>query len=290
MIINDRKITERLGEICRQVGGDPKPFIISLPPRRVDKDLETLKAVEAFFDPCGVLIHEGRPAMVYIRDHAFGEYSEDPDKRRKLHFTMCETLEDMREKKRLKPRYRLTNRDDDHYPVDICGGKELDREILYPCRNCLANVHYHEYSPDMDDTERDAIVEGFKAKEAYRLLRRYFDIFQRHTFQRHTSMLKSEREPSGYPENWKEISWAYRLYRKFTCEECGVRLDSHRGLVDVHHIDSDKQNNNYGNLRCLCKLCHSKEHRHYKISEHNRRIIMDARTKQRKTAGAFGDG
>lgn len=281
MKIDDKMVTKRLNDICRQIRATRKEFTPPPPAGRVDADLPTLDAVASLFHPSGILIHEGRPVFAYIRDHIWGEYPGDPAERKKLHFTVCQTLVSMKQGGRFE-RYRLTNRDDNRYLVDVRGGfertRELDGQTLYPCKHCLANVGYHCYRVDMALREKDKIVREFEAKEAFRLLWQQFDIFRRQT-----ARLRSARLPTGYADNFRATSLAFRKSRHFTCEQCGVRLaGAYQGLIDTHHDDGDKRNDSYNNLRCLCKLCHAKQHpRHYRVSAHARHIIESARKSQR---------
>ena len=268
MKINDREITERLEEICRQLGINP----------RVDMDLKTPEAVESLFHRSGFLIHEERPAMVYIRNHIHiteEEYQKGPDERRKLHFTVCEALKRMHNEGHAH-KYRLTNRDDNRYVVDRPGGRELDGEKLYPCQLCLANVGYRDFNSSMSPM---AIVRAFDAKKAYRLMRQHFDIFRQERVELEWDP-KSDTVPGGYSEMWVKISRRFRASRNYTCEQCGVYLRRHSYLVDAHHDDSDPQNNSEDNLRCLCKLCHQHKHRHYRVSKDHRRQIEKAREEQ----------
>lgn len=46
------------------------------------------------------------------------------------------------------------------------------------------------------------------------------------------------------------------ILHKEVCEECGGTQN-----LDIHHIDSNWQNNNFDNLECLCRSCHMKEHK-----------------------------
>ena len=282
MKIDNASITRRLDEIRRQVGGKPHEFVPLPPSGRVDMDLDAPAAVEGLFDLSGILIHAGRPVFAYIRDHIWGDFPADPAERKKIHFTVCSTLKDMKRSGRFE-RYRLTNRDDNRYLVDVRGEfgktKELNGQILYPCKKCLENVRYHCYTRDrgfMSDSGRAKIVREFDAKEAFRLLWRHFDMFQRQA-----RGLKSATQPTGYAANFRAISRAFRRSRNFTCEQCGVQLSAHQGLVDTHHISGDKSNNRYDNLRCLCKLCHAKQHPHYRVSPQDRRIIASARRYQK---------
>lgn len=65
---------------------------------------------------------------------------------------------------------------------------------------------------------------------------------------------------ADYSDNWSEISRAQKKYRNWQCEICSFRLvDS--GLIQVHHIDRDKSNNDRFNLQVLCAVCHGDQHR-----------------------------
>lgn len=280
MKINDKTITEQLEAIRRQVGGEraaftPRPF-----PDKQDRDLETPEAVEALFHASGLLIDAGRPVFAYIRDYTVGQYPDDPHLRNKLHFTVCEKLREMKKKGKFR-RYRLTHQDSNEYLVDVSAGwkrsKELDGQTLYPCRYCLANAGYHCYSKDMLEEEKGEIVRAFEAKEAYRLLWQHFDAFRQSV-----GNMTSALVPTGYPKGWSELSARFRELKKYTCQKCGVNLTRHRNLTDAHHIDGDKPNVRYGNLSCLCKICHSEEpsHSHYKISQYVRDVINRERRRQ----------
>ena len=283
MKIDSASVTRRLDEIRRQVGAPPVEFIPPPPAGRIDEDLLTVEAVQSLFHPSGILMRQGRPVFAYIRDHISSQYgySDNPEERNKVHFTFCQTLKRMAEGGRFQ-RYRLTNRDDNRYLVDIRDSsgrtQERDGEILFPCRDCLDNVSYRCYDKYLlPEHEKKKTVREFDAKEAFRLLWQHFDMFRPLA-----RGLKSATQPTGYAANFHAISRAFRRSRNFTCEQCGVQLSgAHQGLVDTHHISGDKSNNRYDNLRCLCKLCHAEQHSHYRVSPQARRIITLARRYQK---------
>jgi DNA-directed RNA polymerase subunit RPC12/RpoP len=48
---------------------------------------------------------------------------------------------------------------------------------------------------------------------------------------------------------------------KFQCQKCGLLCSGYNSKnLDVHHIDGDKFNNDFNNLKSLCKQCHTKTH------------------------------
>jgi hypothetical protein len=64
----------------------------------------------------------------------------------------------------------------------------------------------------------------------------------------------------GYTPDWDETSRIYRIKKKFTCEDCGIRLNNlyvHGYFLETHHINGNKSDNSESNLRCLCTLCHA---------------------------------
>jgi len=60
-------------------------------------------------------------------------------------------------------------------------------------------------------------------------------------------------EPYGYEFNTKYKQQIKEAYG-FTCQLCNVETS----ILDIHHIDYDKQNNIWTNLLPLCKVCHGK--------------------------------
>ena len=278
MKIDDGAITARLTALRRKVGGkDWQGFIPRPPVERVDADL-TFEQVEDLFDLSGLLIHNGQPVFAYIRDHLIGGPRQFPHEGKRIHFTVCGTLRDMKKKGRFE-RYRVTSRNDNRYLVDVKEGwRDVEREEpLFPCRYCLANLRYQCFSLTSPGPVKQKIVEKFDAKEAFDFLWQHFDIF-------HQAMTgaKSAALPTGYTPDFNRISREYRRSRGFTCERCGARLHKHKKLTDLHHKNSDKRDNREDNLVCLCKLCHAKEHAHYRdrVSANDQRIIEATRRTQ----------
>jgi hypothetical protein len=83
------------------------------------------------------------------------------------------------------------------------------------------------------------------------------------SFQRNKSAIKSINYCSKscyYSSKFKGISTAnYRKIvlseRMCVCEACGQR--DHDKLLDIHHLDENRANNNSENLILLCVRCHA---------------------------------
>jgi len=62
---------------------------------------------------------------------------------------------------------------------------------------------------------------------------------------------------------------AFRLYDN-KCEDCGY--SKHINILEIHHIDGNRTNNDKKNLIVLCPNCHCGIHRNYAILE-NRKLV-----------------
>ena len=274
MVIDDAPVTRRLARIRKHHGLHLEPFVPRAPD--IDKDLTTIE-VEGLFHPSGLLIDKGQPVLVYIRDHTSFDTFLDPEQCRKVHFADCRTLKSMRGQGRFD-RYRVTNRQSNRYLVDVRGSdwQPVEREVkLYPCQNCLTKVNYEGFNY-LPREKKMLIRNNFDAEKLFPLLRRRLYEYNAQ-LRKVTKRSKSATMPSGYPRNWKEISEITRQSRNYTCAGCGVGLSDAPELLDVHHIDGDKQNVRDSNLICLCKLCHQDKHSHYYVDDSQRMIIEGLR-------------
>ena len=267
-------ITRQLKKIREELGLSPADFVVPHP--QVDKWIKSGDVRALFDEKSRLLLHNGTPVFVYIRDHVVGVFSlHDPAGLKKIHFTTCSTLKDMQGRGKFG-RYQLTNRDDNKYTIEFRGGREHDVK-LHPCKNCLDELRYQGFSyDDMPLWKRQSIVLRFDAKESIDYIRDYFREF--------TAGQRRDFEPAGYPRNWSTISYSHRQRKGFICEdeECGVDLTHYPHLADCHHEGGVKTDCRDENLRCLCKECHQKRDPHYKVSKEDLAIIREERRKQGK--------
>ena len=250
----------------------PADFVIPHP--RIEEWIESGDVSALFDEKSRLLVRNGTPVFVYIRDHTVGKFFlSKPASLNKVHFSVCSTLVSMQQQGRFS-RYQLTNRDDNKYTIETRGLGVRDAK-LYPCQNCLHELRYKGFCYDnMPSSEQRRIVSGFNAKETIGYVRQYFRDL--------SSDLRRDFESANYPKNWKAISYSYRQRKGFICEKCGVNLASHPHLTDCHHINGVKSDCRDENLCCLCKECHAEEHPHYEILPEDLEIIRKERQKQGK--------
>lgn len=95
--------------------------------------------------------------------------------------------------------------------------------------------------------------------------RKYCSIKCRDTYNSKTPKTKAKLTPENYRAT------AFRTY-EWKCEICKMVEDTeylygkHKSvefptLLDVHHIDNNRNNNHFRNLTLLCPTCHAKVHR-----------------------------
>jgi len=83
---------------------------------------------------------------------------------------------------------------------------------------------------------------------------------------RSTRNPRLEHGPSGYTPDWPLVRLRVLIARGYTCERCGDQdlvaqaQQAPATLLQVHHHDRDKRNNDPGNLEVLCRRCHCTEH------------------------------
>ena len=275
--IDDSAISGRLQSLREAVGAQMADF---RPNRfQIVDVIIPASEVEALFSPSGLLVRDNRPVFAYIRDHTERTLWEwgGPEAMKKLHFSVCQKLLDMKARKRFD-RYRITNATSNKYAVDVRADASSWRDDgvqedvrLHPCRYCLGKVNYHCYrsAPDEPRTE---IVREFNSQEAMDMLWQWFDFFRQEV-----SNLRTAHSPTGYADNWPRVARAFKQRADWKCDSCGASLSHAKHLLDVHHVNGDKRNNSDDNLRCLCKDCHSKEHHHYHVSHNDLQTIKKAR-------------
>jgi len=60
---------------------------------------------------------------------------------------------------------------------------------------------------------------------------------------------------NGFSSRYRETAFASKLPE---CERCNWNIE--KGVLEVHHIDRDRSNNDISNLEVLCPNCHDLEH------------------------------
>ena len=170
------------------------------------------------------------------------------------HTCACKAL------KRSNPKYlAISSRHDGYFPIIIRGSGRPERtEVCWHqfCRYCyqildsklhLTKKGYNRYNFD---------ISRFYNEEIRR------NTFTPESFFKMDSLASSGELTTRYAIHWSRLSRQIKEYRNWTCQRCGFHASTNKEkkLIEVHHKDKNRTNNNPSNLEVLCRSCHTKEH------------------------------
>jgi hypothetical protein len=131
-------------------------------------------------------------------------------------------------------------------------------------------LQWHGYSIALHSAQKQKLFEQFSLDE-------YFSMNQPQLLP--TPVQSDITAPiNDYPSNWHSISLKLRREVNFTCQNprCSASLPSHPWLIDVHHIDGNRSNNDRPNLHVLCVKCHSEQPMHQHMAMDKRLVEYKA--------------
>lgn len=167
----------------------------------------------------------------------------------RYHIRKCQTIQEFMNSGGLRREYRMANTDE----VKVVNTDNYDREesvsalplclycmkiVLAESRQGLTPVDFNNFRGNIQEADSsvysDLLREDEEAKEVW------VDI-------------------NGYTDDWPAVSFAYRMKHDFTCERCGVKIETPLDYryMQTHHRNGVKTNNSESNLECLCIECHS---------------------------------
>jgi hypothetical protein len=210
------------------------------------------------FLPDGTIAFKDRRVILYIRDALYGTwYGKDPSDP-KFHVASCDTLDKMKKSGRFKQRYVVASRDDGifilHYPSRV----DPIEKKLDVCQNCLSHLSYRGFGFGANTKHtRKSAVETFSIAE-------FFQEYPKNLHKDKPLYTDMTAPINRYPDNFNQLSLAYREKRNWLCEECGINLNETnlRKYLHVHHINHQRNENQESNLRALCLRCHAAQADH----------------------------
>lgn len=273
-----------LTDAVRKMGSSPIDFNPSI-------ELDSLNEIDSMlgegfevnFDEIGfdtgLASYQGRQVLLYIKDHSYNNkihsVIRDGTQGNRFHIADCQKLEEMRRKGRLE-RYIVTNKLDGLFSVS---GTDSTSQLiegetkLNVCQFCLDSLNYKKFSSMPRGPVRKEFVSSFDLAE-------FFDTYS--SFFKYMPSGIANNKNSGYVDDWASISKTIRERFNYQCQQCGLKLNNHKHLLHVHHINGVRSDNSDSNLTPLCADCHRKQpdHKHMFVKHEETKAINYLRQEQ----------
>lgn len=182
----------------------------------------------------------------------------------KYHLVKCRTVE-RAEKLGWRERYKMGSRRDGRFFYRFINEKEVFSQradqLLYPCKNCLNQLASLDILSEVPD--RTVFTPG----DFFEFADCDMDVGIKERGQ-----YAEQSVPNKYSVDWSIISENYKKKIEYRCEGAGCTnrdLNSTflKRYLHAHHIDMDKANNEYSNIKALCIVCHSQQPGHSHIKQ-----------------------
>ena len=240
----------------------------------LDLDLSKL---EQFINENGVVMIEGRPAVLWIKytENSVKDLQNDPlmENIKRFHiFADCTTMKRMKNSGKYD-KYAVGYRQDGKFNVygtqrswksfgriQQIPLKEIELGICMHCLDKAKDEYYRQvkrkYSKIPDDIRRKLCKE-FSIKD-------YFDANPQPAFTK--PKFSDDTMPDVtdfYGPEFKQNARITKERNKWCCEDCGLDCSKlkHRRFLHAHHKSSNKADNDLSNLQALCIQCHQDRHR-----------------------------
>ena len=216
-----------------------------------------------------VASYQGHQILFYIADQGWNidDVIAKPSNGKKFHMSWCQTLADMKRKKRIERYIAIA---DHSGRFEVFGHSQTEDKVVHArasldvCRNCLTNINYKGYRRN-----KERVFKEFNIPEFFENYESYFE---------HKPNLEIDPR-KGYSDDWEEISMRHRERAGWACGDCSVDLSEDRKMLHVHHVNGVKSDNRDCNLEVVCVECHSKkpDHRHMIVTLHDRQRLAQLR-------------
>ncbi len=189
-----------------------------------------------------------------------GEFSnpEVLETAHRYHLLNCRTLRQAK-KEGWRDKYKMNQNTSGNFYYRFIRHNKVFRENnnqkLHPCFHCLEQIN-SKHKSKLRFSRSNFSPEIFFSEE-----------FRENWLIDSNYVKATQSVPNCYQQDWDAISNKYKEKTGFQCEEANCRYPdlsdlSMRKYLHCHHLNMDKTNNNFSNLKALCLECHANQPNH----------------------------
>lgn len=193
-------------------------------------------------------------------------------KAHKYHLLNCQTLRQA-SNQGWRDKYKMSQKKDGTFYYRFLAGdkvyKENNDQVLQVCGYCLNELN-KKHESSIQYKKSNFLPEIFFSEE-----------FRNNWLNDSDYKVDTKSVPNVYQQDWKEISSKYKNKVNYQCEGDGCRYSdlsssNMRKYLHCHHVNMEKSDNNYSNLKALCLACHAEQpnHGHMKNNEYTKYVSM----------------
>lgn len=197
---------------------------------------------EGFFDSAK------RPMVAYKKVQLEQKYRKNATPY-KYHLRWCSFLREVIGEAEFKKNFIVTTDSSGYFDIVDAFSNKAKKKKLNVCKGCFDELKLAKKGYKLEDFDLNRFFREFIYAEKMKVAEEFKNGY---------SFLGNER--NNYPSNWKKIADDVKKRKNYTCEECGARYAERDGNIQLHHIDNDRSNCTWNNLKVLCKSCHDKYH------------------------------
>lgn len=204
---------------------------------------------EKFIDSNGIAL------VAYKKVQFLEKYERDGDRAYGYHLCWCKYLNDSVRERNFKRDFIVTTEATGYFDVvykDVYKYKDKpvqERRKMKICDKCFYQLKLDSKGYDINNFALTRFCgEAAMEKSAETMSK----------FEAEYSYVSNTAD--DYPVAWERIARQLKQIKNYTCEECGARYAERDGNIQIHHIDNDRSNCTWNNLKVLCKSCHDKYH------------------------------
>ncbi len=183
----------------------------------------------------------------------------------KYHFTNCGTMQ-RADNQGWRDKYKMSRKSDGTFYYRFINNFKVLRtnesQRLEPCLNCITKIN------------KQLPFKSHYKKKNFKPSTFFSDEMRDHGLLKGEYSDANDSDPNRYQDDWKKISKKYKTLQNYQCEgeNCKHPNLSDKDLqrfLHCHHLNFNKANSDFSNLKALCVHCHAEQAQHGQIKKNS---------------------